>query len=101
MGLLAAMTNAAMANTIPATIQSQVNACTRGLLGEGDGRYRLDRCGLAVAVLAIFLPGTISQVFAEDVRVRGYFRQDGTYVQPHMRLRRTLATTTTGLLTPT
>jgi hypothetical protein len=43
------------------------------------------RLNVAVAVLAIFLLGTISQVLAEDVRVRGYFRQDGTYVQPHMR----------------
>ena len=54
MGLLAAMTNAAMANAIPATIQSQANARTRGLLGEGEGRYRLEaRCGLRDAIVRI------------------------------------------------
>jgi hypothetical protein len=34
-------------------------------------------------VIALLVPAVIA--FADDVSVRGYFRRDGTYVQPHMR----------------
>jgi hypothetical protein len=45
----------------------------------------MHRLNVGVAVLAICLLGTVSQVLADDVRVRGYSRQDVSYVQPHMR----------------
>ena len=41
---------------------------------------------IAVSIMALLLMlGTVSPLFAEDVSVKGYFRRDGTYVQPHMR----------------
>jgi len=42
---------------------------------------------LAVTLLAFLLMmlGTVAPIFAEDVYVKGHFRSDGTYVQPHMR----------------
>jgi hypothetical protein len=40
---------------------------------------------LAMVGLAIFLGGLFAPALADDVSVRGYFRRDGTYVQPHMR----------------
>jgi hypothetical protein len=42
---------------------------------------------LAVALLVFFLLmlGTVAPIFAEDVNVKGHLRNDGTYVQPHMR----------------
>ena len=43
------------------------------------------RLGLALAALIIFILSTVAPVLAGDVSVHGYFRQDGTYVQPHMR----------------
>jgi len=43
------------------------------------------RLGLTLAALVVFTLSIVGPVFAEDVSVRGYFRQDGTYVQPHMR----------------
>lgn len=41
---------------------------------------------IAVGILALLLKlATFAPVFADDVSVKGYFRRDGTYVQPHMR----------------
>ncbi len=48
---------------------------------------------LVLVVVAIFLVGWTADVFAGgrgggrggDVSVKGYFRKDGTYVQPHTR----------------
>jgi hypothetical protein len=40
----------------------------------------------AASLLALMLLlGTVAPLFAEDVHVKGYYRRDGTYVQPHMR----------------
>src|SRR2546421_7113315 len=36
-------------------------------------------------LLAIVLFAPVAVAFAEDVFVNGYYRKDGTYVQPHMR----------------
>lgn len=38
---------------------------------------------LALTCLSLICFATVA--FAADVRVNGYVRQDGTYVQPHMR----------------
>ena len=41
---------------------------------------------IAVSIVALLLLlGTVAPLFADDVSVKGYFRNDGTYVQPHMR----------------
>ena len=41
---------------------------------------------VAVSIMALLLMlGTVAPLFADDVSVKGYFRRDGTYVQPHMR----------------
>lgn len=32
-----------------------------------------------------FLVSSAITVFSKDVRVRGYYRKDGTYVRPHIR----------------
>ena len=45
------------------------------------GTKRLIILAVALMVITSFL--TVS--FAEAGRVRGYYRQDGTYVQPHYR----------------
>ena len=37
------------------------------------------------AFAASLLIGTAAPLLAEDVHVKGYYRSDGTYVQPHMR----------------
>ena len=40
----------------------------------------------AASLLALgLLLGTAAPLLAEDVHVKGYYRSDGTYVQPHMR----------------
>ena len=40
----------------------------------------------AASLLAlVLLIGTAAPLLAEDVHVKGYYRSDGTYVQPHMR----------------
>ena len=39
---------------------------------------------LVLAALALFAS---TEVMAQQVRVRGYTRQNGTYVQPHTRTR--------------
>jgi len=40
----------------------------------------------AASLLALgLLLGTAAPLLAEDVHVNGYYRSDGTYVQPHMR----------------
>lgn len=36
-------------------------------------------------LLTSLLIGMSSSVLARDVRVRGYYRKDGTYVRPHIR----------------
>jgi hypothetical protein len=41
--------------------------------------------GLLLAALLIPLWPEFSAAFSHDVGVRGHFRQDGTYVQPHRR----------------
>src|SRR5206468_9728578 len=41
--------------------------------------------GLTLAALVVFTLSIVGPVLAGDVSVRGYFRQEGTYVQPHMR----------------
>src|SRR5204862_189267 len=33
----------------------------------------------------LLLLGTAAPLLAQDVSVKGYYRRDGTYVQPHMR----------------
>ena len=43
------------------------------------------RLGLTLAALLVFTLSIVGPVLAGDVFVNGYFRQDGTYVQPHMR----------------
>ena len=41
---------------------------------------------IAVSIVALLLLlGTVAPLLADDVSVKGYFRNDGTYVQPHMR----------------
>ena len=40
---------------------------------------------VTLAVCLALVLGLGAPALAEDVSVRGYFRQDGTYVQPHMR----------------
>ncbi len=40
---------------------------------------------IAVFGILFALVICITNVFAADVNVRGYFRNDGTYVQPHVR----------------
>ncbi len=41
---------------------------------------------LLLLVVALILP-LASVAFAQDVYVHGYYRRDGTYVQPHYRTR--------------
>lgn len=38
-----------------------------------------------IAVIMLILLGFTTTAFARDTNVRGYYRNDGTYVQPHMR----------------
>jgi len=41
---------------------------------------------IAVSIMALLLMlGTVAPLFADDVSVKGYLRNDGTYVRPHMR----------------
>ena len=39
----------------------------------------------SVILIALLITVCISLVYAEDVYVRGYYRKDGTYVQPYVR----------------
>lgn len=40
---------------------------------------------MVVLMALVFLFSFIGVVLAKDIRVRGYYRKDGTYVQPHYR----------------
>jgi hypothetical protein len=46
-----------------------------GLEGERDEGH----------LALLLMLGTVAPLLAEEVRVRGHYRSDGTYVQPHMR----------------
>ena len=39
----------------------------------------------SVILIVLLITVCISLVYAEDVYVRGYYRKDGTYVQPYVR----------------
>jgi hypothetical protein len=43
------------------------------------------RAFVASLLALVLLLGTVAPLLAEDVHVRGHYRRDGTYVQPHMR----------------
>lgn len=40
---------------------------------------------MAIMICTVLLLGSITLAFAKTVRVKGYHRRDGTYVQPHYR----------------
>ena len=40
---------------------------------------------LIFVISLMFLVSSVVCVLARDVRVRGYYRKDGTYVRPHVR----------------
>jgi hypothetical protein len=48
-----------------------------------EGAAMSKMLGALAGLLAIVL--SIAPVFAGDVSVKGHYRRDGTYVQPHMR----------------
>ena len=46
---------------------------------------KLTRLPIVLAVDLTFLIPTVEALAGGDVNVKGYYRKDGTYVQPHVR----------------
>ncbi len=46
---------------------------------------KLIRLSIVLAVVLTFLVPTVEALAGGDVNVEGYYRKDGTYVQPHVR----------------
>ena len=40
---------------------------------------------VVIALSLFLLPNLFNEVYAKDVYVKGYYRNDGTYVRPHVR----------------